>query len=96
MGGAISVAALGAVLNVHLSAAGGEGVDVNVVLHPEYRTTVGPEVLAQLVTALERGLGSVYGIMAALAVAGVLIAFAFPPGSAESHAHAESRGPRAA
>jgi hypothetical protein len=70
-------------------------VDVNVVLHPEYRTGVDAEVLVQLVSALERGLDSVYGIMAALALAGVLIALAFPAGSAESHAHAESRGPRA-
>ena len=95
MGGAIAVAALGAVLNVHLAAAAGGGVDVDVVLHPEYRAQVSPDVLEQLVTALARGLDSVYGIMAALAFAGVLVAFAFPAGSAQSHAHAETRGPRA-
>ena len=96
MGGAVAVAALGAVLNAHLAAGAGEGVDVNVVLHPEYRASVPPDVLSQLVTALEGGLSSVYGIMAVLALAGVFVAFAFPPGSAESHAHEESRGPRAA
>jgi EmrB/QacA subfamily drug resistance transporter len=95
MGGAVAVAALGAVLNAYLSAGAGEGVDVNVVLHPEYRTTVPPLVLSQLVAALERGLDSVYGIMALLALAGVAVAFAFPSGSAESHAHEETRGPRA-
>jgi hypothetical protein len=96
MGGAIAVAALGAVLTAHLSAGAGLGVDVNVVLSPEYRAGVPADALAQLVHALEGGLESVYTIMAVLALAGVAVAFAFPPGSAESHAHEETRGPRAA
>jgi EmrB/QacA subfamily drug resistance transporter len=95
MGGAIAVAALGTVLTAHLSEGAGEGVDVNVVLSPEYRTGVPPGVLSQLVHALEGGLESVYLIMAVLALAGVAVAFAFPSGSAESHAHVETRGPRA-
>lgn len=93
MGGAIAVAALGAVLNVHLARAAGGGADVNVVLHPEYRAQVEPDVLGQLVAALQNGLESVYGIMAALALAGVVAALAFPAGSAESHAHGETRRP---
>jgi MFS family permease len=95
MGGAIAVAALGAVLTAHLTAGAGAGVDVNVVLSPEFRATVPPDVLTRLVHALDEGLGSVYTIMAVLALAGVAVAFAFPAGSAESHAHQETRGPRA-
>jgi MFS family permease len=94
IGGAISVAALGAVLNAHLAAGTPAGVDVNVVMHPDYRAEVPAEVLGELIAALGRGLASVYVIMAAVAVAMIAVAFAFPAGTAEAHAHRESRGPR--
>jgi len=93
IGGAIAVAALGAVLNAHLRAGVGAGVDVNVALHPQARTQVPPAVLGDVVRALEGGLGSIYLVMAVIAVAGVGVALLFPAGSAEAHAHAEARGP---
>jgi len=90
MGGAVSVAALGAVLNAHLVAGVGAGVDVNVALDPTRRGDVAPAALAELVGALNSGLGAIYMVMAALAVLGLLVAFAFPSGSAESHAHSDT------
>lgn len=91
IGGAIAVAALGAVLNGHLAAKLGTGVDVNVALNPAQRSTIPADVLRDLVTALDGGLTTVYLVMAGMAFVGLLIALRFPRGSAESHAHAESR-----
>jgi EmrB/QacA subfamily drug resistance transporter len=93
IGGAIAVAALGAVLNAHLRAGVGPGVDVNVALHPEARTEVSPALLGDVVRALESGLGSIYTVMAVIAVAGVFVALLFPAGPAALHAHEEARGP---
>jgi hypothetical protein len=47
--------------------------------------------LRDLVYALDGGLTTVYLVMAGMAFVGLLIALRFPKGSAESHAHAESR-----
>ena len=87
IGGAITVAALGAVLNAHLVGQLGHDVDPNVALNPELRAAFPQEALQPLVTALDGGLGNIYLVMAAMAVGGLMVAFFFPGGSAESHAY---------
>jgi EmrB/QacA subfamily drug resistance transporter len=87
IGGSIAVAALGTLLNAHLAANLGSGIDPNVALNPELRATIGPEVLNNLVNALDGGLGSIYLAMAGLAVVGVGVGLLFPRGSAQVHAH---------
>jgi hypothetical protein len=89
IGGAITVAALGAVLNAHLASQLGRDVDPNVALNPTVRATYPAEALQALVDALDGGLGTVYLVMAGMAVGGLAVALFFPGGSAESHAYAE-------
>jgi EmrB/QacA subfamily drug resistance transporter len=91
IGGAIAVAALGAALNAHLVLRLGRDIDANVALDPDLRTQVPTRVLEDLVSALNGGLNYVYLAMAAMAFLGLFVALQFPKGSAESHAHAESR-----
>jgi EmrB/QacA subfamily drug resistance transporter len=92
IGGAVAVAALGAVLNTHLAAEVGTGTDPNAVLQASLRATLAPDTLARLVTALDGGLNAVYLSMAGMAAVGLLVAFGFPRGSALAHAHEEARG----
>ena len=91
IGGAVAVAALGALLNARLRGRVGPGADVNVILDPDLRDTVPADVLRPMVTALESGLGDVYLGMAVAGVLALAAAFFFPSGSAESHAHEEAR-----
>jgi EmrB/QacA subfamily drug resistance transporter len=92
IGGAVAVAALGAMLNAHLASTLGEDVDPNVALNPELRATIPPESLGQLVAALEGGLGSIYLVMAGLAALGILVALRFPGGAARLLAHKDADG----
>ena len=87
IGGSIAVAALGAVLNAHLASSLVSGIDPNVALNPELRAGVPQEALAEVVHALEGGLGSIYLAMAGLALVGVAVGFLFPKGSARAHAY---------
>lgn len=87
IGGAIAVAAFGAVLNAELAEKVGPGVDPNVALNPTLRGGLPLESLRPLVEALDSGLGSIYLAMAAMALGGLLVSFAFPKGSARSHAY---------
>jgi EmrB/QacA subfamily drug resistance transporter len=91
IGGAIAVAALGAVLNAQLALRLGGDVDANVALDPDLRIRMPAAVLEELVSALDSGLNLVYMAMASMAFLGLFVALRFPKGSAESHAHAESR-----
>jgi MFS family permease len=91
IGGAIAVAALGAVLNAGISSRLGEGADLNIALDPVSRTLIPEAALGPMVAALESGLEVIYLAMAGLAFLGFLVAALFPRGSAESHAHAEAR-----
>jgi len=91
IGGAIAVATLGAVLNAHLAARLGSGIDANLALNPDLRTQIPPEVLRNLVSALDGGLTTVYLAMAAMAFLALFVAWAFPKGTAEFHAHAEAK-----
>ena len=87
IGGAIAVAALGAVLNLELAQKVGADVDPNVALNPVLRATFPAEALRSLVEGLDSGLGTIFLVMAAMAVGGFLVSLFFPGGSAESHAY---------
>lgn len=91
IGGAIAVAAMGAVLNAHLSSNLSEEVNVNVALDPEARIRMSSEMLGSLVNTLDGGLTTIYLAMAGAAAIGVIVAFLFPKGTVESHAHDEHR-----
>ncbi|MFH1764292.1 MAG: MDR family MFS transporter [Gemmatimonadota bacterium] len=90
IGGSIAVAALGTVLNAHLSGSLESGIDPNVALNPELRGGIPPGALAELVNAMDAGLGSIYLAMAALALVGVAVGFLFPKGPAQLHAYREA------
>lgn len=98
IGGAIAVAVLGAVLNAALGGGAGAAMDADAdaALDPALRAALSPERLDALVGALSRGLQHVFTVMVVIAAAGAVLAWLFPRGSAESHAHAEARGPRPA
>jgi EmrB/QacA subfamily drug resistance transporter len=87
IGGSIAVAALGAMLNLHLGDGLTAGLDPNVALNPELRPSVPPQALQALTAALEAGLGSVYMVMACLALIGLGVGLFFPGGSARAHAY---------
>jgi hypothetical protein len=94
IGGAVAVAALGAVLNTHLAEAA-PGLDPNVALNPELRQQVPAAALSALRGALAQGLHAVYLSGAAVAFLAVVVGLMFPRGSARSQAH-EARHPLAA
>ncbi|MBI4539087.1 MAG: MFS transporter [Gemmatimonadetes bacterium] len=91
IGGAITVSAFGALLNVRLAQRLGPGFDADIVLHPELRKGIAPSTLRTLVDALENGLTTVYLALAGVALLGLAAALLFPGGSAASHAHREAR-----
>jgi EmrB/QacA subfamily drug resistance transporter len=85
IGGAISVAALGAVLNAHLREVLGAGANANALLDPALRGTAD----AATVAALAGGLHTIFLICLAAGIAAMFIALLFPGGHAASHAHEE-------
>ncbi len=89
IGGSIAVAALGTLLNAHLAGVQVGDGDLNLALNPELRGGIPPEVLGQLVQALDGGLGGVYLAMVGLAFLGLAVGFLFPSGSAKTHAWPE-------
>ncbi len=91
IGGAIAVAAFGAVLNAHLASNLSADVNTNLALNPEARARIPAESLSVLVNVLDRGLSNVYLAMAGMAILGIVVALLFPKGSVESHAHAERK-----
>src|SRR5436305_593789 len=87
VGGAVSVAALGALLNARLQAIAGPGVDANAVLEPAKRArlaTLDPGALHRLTSALLHGLQGTFVAIAALSAVFLLTALLFPRGSARS------------
>ena len=83
IGGAVGVAALGALFNARLAAAPGlHGADANALLQPALRAQLAPAALAGLVAALRGALSSLYGVLAAVAVLSLAVALLFPAGSA--------------
>lgn len=87
IGGAIAVAALGALLNARMARQPGAGTDPNVAMDPDLAAGMDPAVLESVRQGLGEGLHAVYVGMAAVAACGLLTALAFPRGSARSHAH---------
>lgn len=88
IGGAIVVAALGALFGVRL-AQEGAGIDPNTALDPVLRAGATPETLATLSTALLHALQSVYVVLAVICALSIAVALLFPRGSAASFTHAE-------
>lgn len=89
IGGSISVAALGAVLNAHLRDALGAGANANALLDPALRARADAATLAHTVTALAEGLHTVFLICLGAGIIAVFIATLFPGGHAAEHAHEE-------
>ncbi len=89
IGGAVAVAALGAVLNARLASSLSRDIDVNVAMDPGARTRMPAGVLSELVEALDGGLTTIYLAMAGMALIGLVVALIFPGGSVEFHAHDE-------
>jgi len=93
IGGAVAVAAFGALLNARLRLAlgtatlGHAGADA--LLDPHARSGLGPEALAHLSSALLSSLQPIYRGLVAVAAGVLVVAIAFPAGSARSHALAE-------
>lgn len=92
IGGAIVVAALGALFSVRLAAAGA-GIDPNTALDPDLRAQAAPAVLAKLSAALLHGLQGVYLVLAVIGLITIGVALLFPKGSAASLTHRERDNP---
>jgi EmrB/QacA subfamily drug resistance transporter len=84
IGGAISVAALGALLNARLQAIAGPGVDANATLEPALRARLAPEALHRLTSALLHGLQGTFVAIAGMSAVFLLTALLFPRGSAHA------------
>jgi len=84
IGGAVAVAAMGALLNSRLHSIAGPGVDANATLEPAVRARLAPEALGKLTSALLYGIQGTFYAIAALAVLGLFVALLFPRGSARS------------
>jgi EmrB/QacA subfamily drug resistance transporter len=89
IGGAIAVAALGALLNSRLERIAGPGANANAALEPALRAKLAPEALHTLTAALLQGLQAVFIALAVLAVIGFGVALLFPRGSAQEQMHRE-------
>lgn len=89
MGGAVAVAALGALFNARLHATVGPGTDANAALEPTLRQRLPAATLARLEAGMLDGLQHVYLVLAVVAAASLAIAFAFPRGKAQAQAHRE-------
>jgi EmrB/QacA subfamily drug resistance transporter len=87
IGGSISVAALGAVLNAHLRDALGAGANANTLLDSKARSAMDPGTLGRTVTAMAEGLHTIFVICLVGALIAVIIAWMFPGGHASTHAH---------
>jgi MFS family permease len=93
VGGAIAVAALGALLNNRLHERMGTGLNANAALDPDLRRGLSPDQILALRDGLGAGLHSVFVACAFIAVVGMAITLLFPAGSAIDHAHQEVATP---
>ena len=89
IGGAVAVAALGALMSSRLERMAGRGIDVNAALDPALRSRLAPQALHQLTSALLHGLQAVFIALAALSVASLGVALLFPRGSTRSLTYQE-------
>jgi MFS family permease len=108
IGGALGVAAMGAVLNAQLAsglaAAGinlgaipdptqpGHTLTLNALLRPETRATLPADLLTRLVDPLGASLHILFMMMAALAVLGIITAWLLPTGAVSSKAASAAEG----
>jgi EmrB/QacA subfamily drug resistance transporter len=88
IGGAVLVAALGALFSVRLAAAGG-GINPNTALDPALRAKASPEALAKLSSSILYGLQGVFHVLAVIGLVTIVVAVFFPKGGVESHIHPE-------
>jgi EmrB/QacA subfamily drug resistance transporter len=104
IGGAIGVAAMGAVLNagigqglpaverLHPGALGSGGVSgASIIMEPAARALLPADTMEAMRILLSSSLHTVYVAMAVVAVVGFLISLNFPRGSVEEHAHHSTR-----
>jgi len=93
IGGAVAVAAFGALLNARLRGAFGTATvgasDAGALLDPKARSGLSPAALDHLSGALLSSLQPVYLGLVVVAACVLVVAVAFPRGSARSQAHAE-------
>ncbi|HEX3531087.1 MAG TPA: MDR family MFS transporter [Thermoanaerobaculia bacterium] len=90
IGGAVGVAALGALFTARLKAVA-PGANPNTAFEPALRAHATPETLARLSGALLHSLQGVYFVLAVLGAITCAIAFLFPGGDVTSHVHREGR-----
>lgn len=88
IGGSISVAALGALLNARLHSVDPR-LNPNSALDPALRAEASPETLAHLSSALLYGLQGIFLATALIAVITFAVAWFFPKGMAGEHLHPE-------
>jgi EmrB/QacA subfamily drug resistance transporter len=88
IGGAVGVAALGALFAARLKAVAPE-INPNTAFNQDLRAHATPATLARLSGALLYSLSGVYFVLAILAVATFVIALFFPGGNVTSHMHRE-------
>jgi EmrB/QacA subfamily drug resistance transporter len=91
IGGAVAVAALGALLNSRLEAEAGPGVSADAMLDPALRAHLAPATLHHLTAALLHGLQGVFVALAFLGAATLLVAMLFPHGSTRSLTHLDNQ-----
>jgi len=91
IGGAVAVAALGALLNARMAVTAGPSVDANAILDPALRSRLAPGALSNLTGALSGGLHAVFVALAALSIAGFFVSLLFPRGSVREQTHQDSR-----
>jgi EmrB/QacA subfamily drug resistance transporter len=91
IGGAVTVAALGALLNARLQAVAGPQVDANATLEPTLRAHLSPEALHHLTAALLHALQGPFVAIAVLGAFSLAMAWFFPRGSATSLMDKEGR-----
>jgi hypothetical protein len=89
IGGAIAVAAFGAVVNANLHARLGPAFNANSGLDPTLRARLSPDAMDRFQSALAGSLHVVFLVCAGLALVGLVIGLFFPRGSAAEHAHHE-------
>lgn len=80
IGGAVAVAALGAVLNDHVSRAASAVGNANALLDPALRSRMAPDLLAAAQGALASGIATVFALVAALAALTFGVGLLFPRG----------------
>jgi len=94
IGGAVAVAALGALMSSRLERIIGRGTNANALLDPALRSRLAPGILQHLTSGLLNGLQAVFIAFAVLSVASLLVALLFPRGSTRSLTYEEPASPQ--